>query len=139
MQKAKRQKIILEIIRTGEFGTQEDLLEKLQTDGISATQSSVSRDLDELGIIKANGIYTLPEKRVKANPFGLEKIETAGNNLLVAKCELGLASAACVKIDAAEIAEIIGTIAGEDTIFIAVKDAKAQKTAIKKIWEIFEK
>ena len=57
----------------------------------------------------------------------------------MAKCELGLASAVCVKLDAAEIKEIVGTIAGEDTIFIAVKDAKAQKAVMRKVWEIFEK
>lgn len=138
MQKKERQDAITDLIRAGGIGTQEELLEKLQTGGVSVTQSSVSRDLVELGIVKASGLYALPETRVDANPFGLEKIETAGNNLLVAKCALGLASAACVKLDAAEILGIVGTIAGEDTIFIAVKDAKAQKIVVKKVWEIFE-
>ena len=139
MQKSFRQKTILDLIRANTIATQEELSELLEKAGVSATKSSVSRDLVELGVIKSGGIYALPETRSEMNIFGLHSLETAGNNLIVAKCELGLASAACVKIDAAEIKEIVGTIAGEDTIFIAVNDAKAQKTAIKKIWEIFEK
>ncbi len=129
----------MDLIRTNKIATQEELSEKLESKGVYATQSSVSRDLVELGIIKLNGIYALPENRIESNPFGIKNLETAGSNLIVAKCELGLASAVCVKLDAAKIKEIVGTIAGEDTIFIAVKDAKAQKTAMRKIWEIFEK
>ncbi len=139
MQKDFRQKIILDLIRANKIATQEELSEMLESRGVSATQSSVSRDLVELGIIKSGGIYALPETRSEMNIFGLSSLETAGNNLIVAKCELGLASAACVKLDAAEIKEIIGTIAGEDTIFIAVKDEKAQRAVIKKVWEIFER
>lgn len=138
MQKGARQNVIKDLIRAGEIATQEELSALLEKRGIAATQSSVSRDLDELGITKVGGFYALPEMRSAANVFGLRKLDTAGNNLIVAKCELGLASAVCVQIDAAEIKEIAGTIAGEDTIFIAVKDAKAQKAAVRKIWEIFE-
>ena len=138
MQKGIRQNVIRELIGSKEIGTQEDLSDLLDKEGISATQSSISRDLVELGIVKVGGFYALPEVRGAENIFGLQSLETAGNNLIVGKCELGLASAACVKLDAAEIKEIVGTIAGEDTIFIAVKDAKAQKIVIKKVWEIFE-
>lgn len=139
MQKGNRQKIIKDLIRDGDIGTQEELSALLKKKRISATQSSVSRDLVELGVVKIGGFYALPEMRVEKNIFGLQNLENAGDNLIVAKCESGLASAVCVKIDAAEIKEIVGTIAGEDTIFIAVKDAKSQKVAMKKIWEIFEK
>lgn len=139
MTKGDRQHKIFELISANEISTQEDLNDLLEKSGIFVNQSSVSRDLDELGIIKINGNYTLPETRSEANIFGLSSLEAAGDNLIVAKCSLGLASAACVKLDNARIAEIVGTIAGEDTIFIAVKDAKTQKHVIKKVWEIFEK
>ena len=139
MQKDVRQKTVLDLIRANRIATQEDLSAMLEGKGVTATQSSISRDLVELGVIKVNGIYALPENRAEANPFGVKTLETAGANLIVAKCELGLASAVCVKLDAAEIDGIVGTIAGEDTIFIAVKDAREQKAVIKKIWEIFEK
>lgn len=138
MTKNERQKKIIELISTASISTQEELTALLEKAGVFVNQSSVSRDLDELGIIKAFGHYTLPEKRSETNIFGLTGLETAGDNLIVAKCPLGLASAACVKLDEAQIPEIVGTIAGEDTIFIAVKDKKDQKPVMRKIWEIFE-
>jgi transcriptional regulator of arginine metabolism len=139
MQKTQRQTAILKLINTKPISRQEELSELLIKKGYSVTQSSVSRDLLELGIIKLNGNYALPQKPKNAISFGLLSLERAGDNLIVAKCEAGLASAVAVRIDGAYITEIIGTIAGDDTIFIAVKDAKAQKSVIKEIWEIFDK
>lgn len=138
MYKEKRQETILNLIRAKNIETQEELSEFLSKAGFSVTQSSVSRDLDELGIVKANGCYALPRAENKKN-FGLISLDTAGENLIVAKCEAGLASAVAVQIDRAKISEIVGTIAGDDTIFIAIKDYREQKKAIKKIWELFEK
>ena len=139
MQKTQRQTALLKLISAKPITTQDELSELLVKKGYSVTQSSVSRDLLELGIIKLNGNYALPQKPRNAVSLGLLSLENAGENLIVAKCESGLASAVAVKIDSAGIEEIIGTIAGDDTIFIAVKDLKAQKATIKKIWEIFEK
>ncbi len=139
MQKARRQTTILKLITARQIGRQEELAEILENKGFSVTQSSVSRDLDELGIIKIGGFYALPQKPRNAAAFGLLKLETAGENLIVAKCESGLASAVAVRIDDAQINEIVGTIAGDDTIFIAVKDKIEQKAVVKKVWEIFEK
>ena len=138
MLKEKRQQTILDLIRARNIETQDALLENLSKTGFSATQSSVSRDLDELGIIKINGFYSLPQTQTKQN-FDLFNLETAGENLIVAKCGSGLASALCVRVDRAKIAGITGTIAGDDTIFIAVRDRKSQKTAMKAIREVFEK
>lgn len=138
MTKKDRQQKILDLISGKSISTQEDLTEMLEKSGVFVNQSSVSRDLVELGIIKVNGNYTLPFIRSEANVFGLTNLETAGDNLIVAKCALGLASAACVTLDGAQIPEIVGTIAGEDTIFIAVRESKSQKIAMKKVWELFE-
>lgn len=102
-----------------------------------ATQSSVSRDLEELGVLKHKGRYTLPRANGAA-AHGLLGLDLAGDVMVVAHTELGLASAVAVQIDAAAIPEIIGTLAGEDTIFIAVTDRKAQRVVIKKVWEIFD-
>jgi transcriptional regulator of arginine metabolism len=137
MSKEERQQTILDLIRAKNIGTQEELTDNLSKKGFSATQSSVSRDLDELGIVKVNGFYSLPPSNAK-DDSGLYELETAGENLIVAKCESGLASAVCVKIDRAKIADIIGTIAGDDTIFLAVKDYKSQKKVIKTIRELFD-
>ena len=139
MIKQKRQQKILNLIRAKNISTQEELTTLLSKDGFSVTQSSVSRDLEQLGIVKVNGFYALPQISEGIQKFGLLSLKTAGEVLIVAKCDSGLASAVAVKIDSAKIAEIVGTIAGDDTIFIAVKDVKSQKATIKKIWEIFEK
>jgi transcriptional regulator of arginine metabolism len=58
--------------------------------------------------------------------------------LVIARTIPGLASAVAVEIDAAALPEVVGTIAGEDTIFIAVRETKGQRTTIKRVWELFE-
>lgn len=138
MQKDKRQQTILELITEKQIGTQEELSELLESKGLAVNQSSVSRDLVELGIVKTNGCYTVPNKTNYAS-FGLISLEIAGESLIVAKTENGFAAAVCVRIDNAKIAEIVGTIAGEDTIFIAVRGQKEQRMVLKKVWEMFEK
>lgn len=137
MPKEKRQQAILDLIRAANIETQDELTENLTKKGFSATQSSVSRDLDELGIVKISGYYSLPQTE-NNQQLGLIALETAGENLIVAKCGSGLASAVCVRLDREKINGVVGTIAGDDTIIIAVKEAKLQKAAIKKIWELFE-
>ena len=103
---------------------------------MSATQSSVSRDLEELGIVKHHGRYSLPHANGDATR-GLLNLDMAGDVLIVAKCLPGRASAVAVEIDDAAIPQIVGTLAGEDTIFIAARDQKSQRAAMKKIWELF--
>lgn len=138
MIKEKRQRTIRNLIEARNIGTQEELAGLLSKARFSVTQSSVSRDLDELGIVKANGFYAIPQKE-KSENLGLQTLEIAGENLIVAKSESGLASAICVQIDREKIEEIVGTLAGDDTIFIAVRNHKEQKVVLKKVWEIFEK
>jgi transcriptional regulator of arginine metabolism len=138
MLKEKRQQTILNLIRARNIETQDELTKSITKKGFSAAQSSVSRDLDELGVVKINGYYSLPQAQTKQD-FGLFNLEAAGENLIVARCGSGLASGVCVRIDQGKIAEIIGTIAGDDTIFIAVKNRKSQKVAMKIIWEMFDK
>jgi transcriptional regulator of arginine metabolism len=138
MQKSERQQFILDLISAKNIGTQEELSELLEKKGFSATQSSISRDLLDLGVIKTSGAYTLPQRSAGASVFGILSLDTAGPNLVVAKCGSGLASAVTVRIDAQRIEGIVGTIAGDDTIFIAVTDEKAQRIVMKKVWEVFE-
>jgi transcriptional regulator of arginine metabolism len=137
MQKETRQQKILSLIRGKRIGTQDELTAHLERAGFPATQSSVSRDLVELGVVKHRGFYALPRNTNGAAARGLLSLETAGDVLVVAKCEPGMASAIAVEIDRAMMSEIVGTLAGEDTIFIAVREHKAQRAAIKKIWELF--
>jgi transcriptional regulator of arginine metabolism len=136
MLKRERQKRILNLIRAKRIGTQEELRAHLEHTGVPATQSSVSRDLDELGVVKHHGFYAMPHANGDA-ARGLLSLGVAGDVLVVAKCLPGRASSVAVEIDDAAISEIVGTLAGEDTIFIAVQDQKSQRTAMKKIWELF--
>src|SRR5215204_2357113 len=136
MNKRDRQQKILTLIKAKPIGTQEDLRALLERTGVPATQSSVSRDLEELGVVKQHGHYTLP--RANGNSArGLLSLDHAGDSLIVARTFPGLASAVAVEIDAAAIPEVVGTIAGEDTIFIAVRDAKSQRSTVKEIWNLF--
>ncbi len=136
MLKQERQKRILNLIRAKPIGTQEALREHLERVGVPATQSSVSRDLDELGVVKHHGRYALPHGNGDT-PRGLLSLDIAGEVLIVARCLPGRASSVAVEIDDAVITEIVGTLAGEDTIFIAVRDQKSQRAAMKRIWELF--
>jgi transcriptional regulator of arginine metabolism len=137
MNKRDRQQQILSLIRAKPIGTQEDLRAMLEKTGVPATQSSVSRDLEELGIVKSHGHYTIPQIN-GLGMRGLLSLDHAGDSLVIARTVPGLASAVAVEIDAAAIPEIVGTIAGEDTIFIAVREQKAQRVTMKKILELFE-
>ena len=137
MLKAERLNAIREIIAVNQIGSQGELTELLESKGFAVNQSSVSRDLVELGVVKTQGFYAVPTKSHYAS-FGLLSLEIAGDSLMVAKTETGFAAAVCVRIDNAKLSEIVGTIAGEDTIFIAVRGQKEQKVVLKKVWDIFQ-
>ena len=136
MLKQERQKRILNLIRARPIGTQEALRAHLERGGVPATQSSVSRDLEELGVVKHHGRYALPQANGDATR-GLLGLDVAGEALIVAKCLPGRASSVAVEIDDAALPQIVGTLAGEDTIFIAVSDQKAQRAVMKQIWDLF--
>src|SRR5882762_2785191 len=92
MQKSARQRKILSLIQAKPIGTQAELKAHLERAGVPATQSSVSRDLEELGVLKHNGHYTLPRANGAA-AHGLLSLDLVGDVLVVAHTELGLASA----------------------------------------------
>lgn len=137
MQKTERQQLILDLISIQPVGRQDTLARLLSDKGFSVTQASVSRDLEELGIVKQNGRYSPAVRPDGLSEFGPISIDTAGDNLVVVRCKSGLASAAAVRIDAAGIVEVVGTIAGDDTIFVAVKNRDSQTKAINKLNDIF--
>jgi len=138
MVKPERQEAILKLIGAMRIERQSELVQVLRDHGFEVTQASVSRDLEELGIVKINGAYSQPERSANSFGIGLIGVEPAGDNLIVAKTYSGLASASAVRIDSARLDEIVGTIAGDDTIFIAVKGPKEQRSVIKRLWELFE-
>ncbi len=131
-----RHQKILEIISAKPISTQQELAAHLSRRGFAATQSSVSRDIGKLGLTKLDGYYVAPEDALKAEG-PITGIDTAGDNIIVVKTEVGLAQPAALTIDRASIDEIVGTVAGDDTILIAVKNAAAQRLAMKKIVKLF--
>src|SRR5262245_24699659 len=127
---------ILEIISKNQVATQQDLAAQLARSGFAATQSSVSRDIVRLGLTKVDGYYVAPKDAVNIGG-PVAAIDTAGDNLIVVKTDVGLAQPAALTIDRANIGEIVGTVAGDDTILIAVKKAAAQTLAVNKIVKLF--
>ena len=135
-ERATRHQKILEIISATQIATQQELAAHLSRRGFAATQSSVSRDIVKLGLTKLDGYYVAPENALKVGG-PVTGIDTAGDNIIVVKTEVGLAQPAALTIDRASIDEIVGTVAGDDTILIAVKNVAAQRLAMKKIVKLF--
>jgi transcriptional regulator of arginine metabolism len=136
--KQLRQRGILEIVGDGRVATQQELAAELAGRGIEATQSSISRDIVDLGLTKVGGYYVIHGKALSPNGPVLD-IDTAGDNLIVVKTQVGQAQPVALRIDRAAIKKIVGTVAGDDTIFIAVKNQAAQRAAIKKVIKLFSR
>jgi len=133
----KRHLKILELISTRAVRTQEELAEALAAEGWEVTQSSVSRDIAALHLIKVDGAYRKPSAVVvPADPDlrriaeGVLTIEPAGDALVVLHTPPGEANRVAVALDRLAWPAVIGTIAGDDTIFMAVKDAAAQRRVL---------
>jgi transcriptional regulator of arginine metabolism len=139
-----RRAAIAKIIRESVVHKQEELVKLLKKQGFDATQSSVSRDLRELQVAKAGDRYIVPEGAVnRADPFHaisgfVTDVRTAGSSLTVVKTRAGTAQSVTVAIDQAEWPEVVGTISGDDTIFIATDDGKAQQQVVKRLRAIFK-
>src|SRR3989449_5537300 len=121
MLKRERQKKLLGLIRARRIGTQEALRSHLERAGVSATQSSLSRDLEELGIVKHHGSYALPHANGDS-ARGVLSLDVAGEGLGVAKCLSGPGFGGAGGNDDAAVSEIFGTLAGGGNIFIRVHD-----------------
>lgn len=128
--KTRRHNEIIELIKTREIGTQEELLDVLKHKGYDVTQATISRDIRELNLTKVNSNgrqkYAVivkdeefSDKYVRVLKEGFVSMVASGN-LIVLKTVVGMAMAVATAIDALEMNEIIGCIAGDDTIFIAV-------------------
>jgi transcriptional regulator of arginine metabolism len=139
-QQFDRRNAIVRILRNDLVRKQGELVELLQRDGYVVTQSSISRDLRDLGVLKAGGRYVMPtEESTRANgDFGalalfVRQILPAGNCLTVVKTTIGAAGSVAVAIDKAEWPEVVGTISGDDTIFIATHGEPAQAQLIARL------
>jgi transcriptional regulator of arginine metabolism len=143
-QQLERRQAIMRILRGGDVGRQEDLARLLKTEGFEVTQSSVSRDLRDLGVLKASGRYVLPPDEVSRTNGDftmlaqfVRGLKRAGPSLTVLRTTIGAAQSVAVAIDRAEWREVAGTISGDDTIFIATANASAQDALVSRLQAIF--
>jgi len=127
-----RHKIIQKVISEKEISTQNELVKTLQSLGYDVTQATVSRDINELGLIKVAGktkkfryvIKTVDQKISKLSTLFKESVISIdiALNMLVIKTYEGSANAACLLLDKLSIPTIVGTLAGEDTILVIAKN-----------------
>ena len=147
--KSKRQKLICDLILKYEIETQEELVSKLLEAGCKVTQATISRDIRELRLTKIVGEsgaqkYALPSQEFGSNPplaglrfsrvlqEGFVNVDVAGN-IVVIRTMTGMAMAVAAALDHLNLEEIVGTIAGDDTIFLAVRSEETAKTLREKI------
>ena len=146
--KKNRHEAILSLISKQNIGTQEELMTKLNELGYKVTQATVSRDIKQLKLIKtpvSNGVYKYSavaseseDRSAKYHSIlshSVTSVNYAGN-MAVVKCFAGMAQAACAAMDNMVIDMIVGTLAGDDTIFVLCKDessAQEFKNYIEKI------
>jgi transcriptional regulator of arginine metabolism len=137
--KNQRQRAIAELIRAQQLASQEDVADRLAALGFAVTQATVSRDLEQLGAVKVRRggqlSYALPDEPHDAHVPGLatvfrdwvRSIDTAAN-LVVLKTPPGSAHLVGVALDNSGLADIVGTICGDDTIFVACRSAAEAQT-----------
>lgn len=149
--KNSRQGVILKIISEQAIETQAQLIKALADRGISSTQATLSRDIRDLSLVKELGRdgryrYTESSKSKKnEHEERLRKIfkesvfsYATAQNIVVIKTLPGLANAACAAIDTMQIDNIVGTLAGDDTAFLAMKDNKSAQDFCHKIDEMIK-
>ncbi len=136
----KRLLRILEIVSTRRIATQEELAAALTAEGFEVTQSSVSRDISALRLVKSGGGYRKQarppegkdpdEARIRE---GILMVQPAGDNLIILHTPPGDAQRVAVAMDRLAWSEVAGTVAGDDTIFVAVADGKASRALLRRL------
>jgi transcriptional regulator of arginine metabolism len=140
-QREQRQQAILKILRQRQVSRQEELVDLLRKRGIEATQSSISRDLRQLGISKLDQEYrpvaaeAVPAQGREMELLAefVEEVLTAGPNLTVVKTAPGGAGPVALALDRAGWPEIVGTVSGDDTIFVATRNGGDQRRLVARL------
>lgn len=135
--RARRRAAILHIIGQRSIARQAELVRLLQAQGIDATQSSVSRDLRELGISKLDDGYAriaAPTNPAADAPVALvREVRTAGGCLTVIHTATGAAARVALFLDRRDWSEIVGTVSGDDTIFVATRNSRDQRQLLARL------
>ena len=134
-----RRDTIRRLLQHAPVGTQQSLVDALEKRGLAATQSSVSRDLRELGAIKTSRGYELPdddteqEDALAAVAVFIRGVTPAGPHLLVINTAIGAAQRVALALDRSNWPEMVGNIGGDDTVFVATASGAAQKILTSRI------
>ncbi len=136
--RARRQRLIAEFIRSHQVASQDEVSARLAEHGFAVTQATVSRDLEQLGAVKVKrggaSCYRLPDQTGgedwpadRLRRLVVEWVQSAeqAGHMVVLKTPPGSAHLVAFAIDQAHLAEVAGTVAGDDTIFVAVREADA--------------
>ena len=133
-QRDARRLAIAKLLRERAIERQAELVELLNAEGFAATQSSVSRDLKDMAVVKLRDRYSLAEDDAGGNADSFRQvaefvrdIRAAGPNLLVVTTAIGAAQRVALTLDRTAWPEIVGTLSGDDTIFIATANAQGQR------------
>ena len=147
--KNNRQSMILDIIAKEHIETQEQLLEQLRKRGVASTQATISRDIKQMHLIKepvGRGVYKYAVSGNRTRLNFAEKLRTifresitsidSAQNIVVIKTMPGLASAACAAMDGMDFSFMVGSLAGDDTAFIVMRDTESALEFCKEIKEM---
>ena len=147
--KNNRQSMILDIIAKEHIETQEQLLVRLQERGITSTQATISRDIKQMHLIKepvGHGVYKYAVSGNRTRLNFAEKLRTifresitsvdCAQNIVVFKTLAGLAGGACEALDHMDVNGMVGTLAGENTVFVVMKDNASAETFCQEIREM---
>lgn len=147
--KVRRHNLIIDLIEKNEVSSQEVLQQLLKENGVDVTQATVSRDIKVLDLVKTmkeDGRYRYTRHEDYARKRNAAKYKSVfveatikvdfAMNIVVIKCHVGMANAACAALETMSLGEAVGTIAGDDTIFILLKNEQQAKEYVRKIGEM---
>lgn len=150
--KLRRQTEILQIIKESDIETQDQLLEALEARGLRSTQATISRDIKELHLVKeltSQGAYRYAVSERKTSLNIATRLQTifresvssfeAAQNIVVIKTMPGLASAACSALDGMRLADMVGSLAGDDTALLIMRSTEAAEGLCDEIRRMLEK
>lgn len=147
MAKKRRQEMLLEIIASNEIDTQEELVDKLNSYGYNVTQATVSRDIRELGLNKVAGTSkrfkyakTVQKTNDDEKLLGVFKVAVIGveqaQNLVVIKTMTGNGGVIGLTIDTLKMPEVVGNVAGDDTVLVVTYDNDSAKSVVTKLKDL---
>lgn len=140
--KERRQEEVRRVVRSHRVSTQGQLASLLEAAGIEARQAMLSRDLAELGVRKSGGRYVLDDRdatdgRTADLSAAVRRYLTCGPHLIVIKTAVGLAQPIAVTVDNKNDPAIAGTLAGDDTVFVATRNQRSQTVALRRLEQWF--